>query len=48
MPGLSITLSQAQRLWDVDRQTCEMAFRELLARRVLRMTKRGRFVRAST
>jgi hypothetical protein len=46
MPGLSITLSQAQRLWAVDRHTCEIVFKELLARRVLTMTPKGRFVRA--
>ena len=45
MPGLSLTLSQAQRLWGVDRQTCESAFRELIAHGFLRMTGRGRFVR---
>ena len=47
MPGLCITLSQAQRLWAVDRHTCEMVFRELVARRVVRMTTKGRFVRCT-
>lgn len=46
MPGLSVTLPQAQRLWAVDRPTCEEAFSHLIARRVLRMTTKGRFVRA--
>jgi len=45
MPGLSVTLSQAQRLWAVDRPTCEEAFQRLIARGVLRKTNRGRFIR---
>ena len=46
MPGLSVTLSQAQRLWAVDQSTCEDVFSRLLSRGVLRRTSRGRFVRA--
>ena len=46
MPGLSLTLPQAQRLWTADRATCEEVFSRLLARRVLRETSAGRFVRA--
>ena len=46
MPGLSVTLPQAQRLWAVDRHTCGVVFERLIARGVLRMTVRGRFVRA--
>jgi hypothetical protein len=45
MPGLSVTLSQAQRLWAVDRATCEDVFSRLVAKGVLRMTTKGRFVR---
>jgi hypothetical protein len=45
MPGLCLTLSQAQRLWAVDRQICEAVFRALIAHRFLRMTTTGRFVR---
>jgi hypothetical protein len=45
MPGLSVTLSQAQRLWAVNRATCEEAFTRLVRRGVLRVTTRGRFVR---
>lgn len=45
MPGLSVTLRQAQRLWAVDRATCEEALRRLTASGVLRMTAKGRFVR---
>ncbi len=46
MPGLCVTLPQAQRLWTADRSTVEAAFERLVARGVLRMTTKGRFVRA--
>jgi predicted transcriptional regulator of viral defense system len=46
MPGLSVTLPQAQRLWAVDQSTCEEAFSRLISRGVLRRTTKGRFVRA--
>ena len=46
MPGLSVTLSQAQRLWAVDQPTCEEVFSRLIAKGVLRRTTKGRFVRA--
>lgn len=46
MPGLSLTLPQAQRLWSVDRETCEELFSRLVARGVLRKIAGGRFVRA--
>lgn len=45
MPGLSVTLPQAQRLWAADQQTCHEAFRRLIGSGVLRMTTKGRFVR---
>jgi hypothetical protein len=46
MPGLSVTLPQAQRLWAVDQATCEEVFSRLISRGVLRRTSKGRFVRA--
>ena len=46
MPGLSVTLSQAQRLWAVDRATCEEVLSGLVATGLLRRTTKGRFVRA--
>ena len=46
MPGLSITLPQAQRLWAVDRATCEEILSRLTSRGELRRTTKGRFVRA--
>jgi hypothetical protein len=45
MPGLCVTLSQAQRLWAIDRQTCESVFRSLVSRGFLRVTTDGRFIR---
>ncbi len=45
MPGLSVTVSQAQRLWAAERAACEEVFRRLTAKGVLRMTPRGRLVR---
>ena len=46
MPGLSVTLAQAQRLWVVDRETCDTVFERLITRGVVKMTTHGRFVRA--
>lgn len=47
MPGLSVTLAQAQRLWAVDRQSCAALFSRLVGRGVLRRTAAGRFVLAA-
>jgi predicted transcriptional regulator of viral defense system len=46
MPGLSITLGQAQRLLAIDETTCTAIFRTLTKRGVLRRTAEGRYVRA--
>jgi len=46
MPGLSITLVQAQRLLAIDEPTCAAVFRVLIKRGVLRRTAQGRYVRA--
>jgi hypothetical protein len=46
MPGLSVTLPQAQRLWAVDQRTCKEVFSRLIKNGVLRMTARGHFVRS--
>jgi Fic family protein len=46
MPGLSITLGQAQRLLAIDETTCTAVFRTLIKRGVLRRTTDGRYVRA--
>jgi hypothetical protein len=47
MPGLSITLPQAQRLWGADERTCRRVLDALIARGILRRTIKGRYVRAS-
>jgi hypothetical protein len=44
MPGLSLTLEQAQRLWSLDRSTCVKLFEQLVQMGVLRTTKRGRYI----
>ena len=46
MPGLSVTLAQAQRLLAIDEPTCTAVFKGLINRGVLRRTARGRYVRA--
>ena len=46
MPGLSLTLAQAQRLWTADPATCAEVYARLTMSGVLRKTIRGRFVRA--
>ena len=38
MPGLSVTLSQARRLWAIDQETCGEVFGQLVARGLLRIT----------
>lgn len=45
MPGLALTMPQAQRLWALDRQTCTLLLSTLVERRFLRTTNRGRYVR---
>jgi hypothetical protein len=45
MPGLNITLVQAQRLLAIDEPTCAAVFRALIKRGILRQTAHGRYVR---
>jgi Fic family protein len=45
MPGLSLTVPQAQRLWGLERATCQALFEQLVETRFLRRTRHGRFVR---
>jgi hypothetical protein len=45
MPGLSLTPAQAERLWQLDRETCRVALNRLVQRRVLSLTVRGRYVK---
>jgi hypothetical protein len=46
MPGLCITLRQAQRLLSIDDQTCATVFNTLMHHGVLKRTKDGQYVRA--
>ena len=45
MPGLRLTLRQAQRLWGLDEPTCRLILNELLQAGFLRQTYDGRFAR---
>ncbi len=45
MPGLSVTMPQAERLLDIDRATCAVVFKTLMKQGVLRRTEQGRYVR---
>jgi hypothetical protein len=44
MPGLSLTLPQAQRLLGLEDTTCRTLFERLVAAKVVRKTRHGRFV----
>jgi hypothetical protein len=44
MPGLKLTIAQAQRLWGVDHATCEQLIEELMACRFLARTRDGAFM----
>jgi hypothetical protein len=46
MPGLSVTMSQAQRLLNIDGVTCAWVFQALVNRGFLRRTAQGRYIRA--
>lgn len=49
MPGLKLTVPQAQRLWGFDRRTCEAVIEELTEARFLSRTRDGAVVlRAAT
>ena len=45
-PGLSLTLRQASRLWNLDLDTRDAVLAALVASGFLRQTKNGMFVRA--
>ena len=44
MPGMSLTLAQACRLWQMDAPTCQAALDMLIAERFLGRTRDGAFV----
>ena len=45
MPGLSLTVSQAERLWGLDSSTCAFVLTTLIERRILRQTTSGTYLR---
>jgi hypothetical protein len=45
MPGLSLTVPQAQRLWGLDGVTCQRLFERLVEAKFLRRSRHGRFIR---
>ena len=48
MPGLRLSSAQAQRLWGLDRLTCEKLLVELTHARFLVRTRDGSFVRSAS
>ena len=46
MPGLALTVEQAQRLWGCDAVTCRRIADLLVERRVLRWSREHRLMRA--
>lgn len=48
MPGLRLTLAQAQCLFGLDRQTCEAVLDALVSRRFLDRTPNGLYARHAT
>lgn len=47
MPGLSLSVPQARRLWGLDSRTCEQLLEELVGQHFLRRTPHGLYVRPS-
>lgn len=45
MPGLRLTPAQAQRLWGLDRATCEQLLQVLVNDKFLSETRDGSFIR---
>lgn len=43
MPGMRLTIEQAMRLWNIDRQACASVFNSLIASHFLEMDGFGRF-----
>ena len=46
MPGLRLTIAQAQRLWGLDRSVCESLLGALVEAKFLFRTRDGAFVRS--
>jgi hypothetical protein len=45
MPGLSLTRTQAQRLWQLDEHTCRTVLSRLVASGFLQLTAKGHYTR---
>ena len=45
LPGLRLTPAQAQRLWGLDRNACNVVLTALVEEQFLRRSRDGRFVR---
>jgi len=45
VPGLALTSRQAQRLWGLDRETCDRLLDAMVAASFLRKTNRATYVR---
>jgi hypothetical protein len=48
MPGLRLTPAQAQRLWSLDRATCDQVLSALVENRFLRRVRDGAFIRSDS
>ena len=48
MPGLRLTIAQAQRLWGLDRAVCDALLGTLVDAKFLFRTRDGAFVRLTT
>jgi len=46
LPGLSLTAAQAQRLWNVDSETCQIVLGMMVRETFLRRTHQAKYVRA--
>jgi hypothetical protein len=46
MPGLSLTHTQAQRLWQLDEASCRTVLAQLVASGFLQLTAKGLYTRA--
>jgi hypothetical protein len=45
MPGLALTMIQAQKLWGCDAHTCRCVMQRLVEQRMLRWSRHDRLVR---
>lgn len=43
MPGMRLTIEQAMRLWDLDRQTCQWLLNSLVGAQFLAIDVNGRY-----